>query len=406
MHGKVWFALVRTILKVSTVSAVCALLASATFAATGEYQQTRDGKTAVWNGSPKPGETASWAGARDKDGYATGFGTITWYTAQGAVYATYYGNMVNGKLEGPVNVHTGRRTAHAYFADGTRATAWAFGAAPSKMNVPEELVAKRRKAESEAPKPRVERAEAKKETKETPEKKAVTSETVRPVEQPPKPAIAETKPKSTPPVEPENIRPPIPESSPVSTPSPPPVAESTTIPTPEPTQSASSLIEPPTIPETSEPPNAVANETPRAPTPEPTVEQKSETAEPSPPPEPPKKSSLTDLTGPPSSLRDGSMPESSAPPKSETTSKSKSSGTRGVAELTDDEVVSLADTEARAKGYDLDQYQRPKADYSAVKDKWSLFYTLKESKSAGGDLQPFSATVDDKTRKVEIRRNF
>jgi hypothetical protein len=385
------------------VSAVCALLASVTLAAAGEYQQTRDGKTAVWNGSPKPGETASWAGARDKEGYATGFGTITWYTAQGAEYATYYGNMVNGKLEGPVNVHTGRRTAHAYFADGTRATAWARGSAPSKMNVPEELIAKRRKAESEAPKPRV---EAKKETKETPEKKAATSETMRPVEQPPKPAVAETNPKPTPPAESENVKRPVPKSSPVSTPSPPPVAESTTIPIPEPTQSASSLIEPPTIAERSEPPSTLANETPRVPTPEPAVEQKLETVEQSPPPEPPKKSSLTDLTGPPSSLRDGSMPESSAPPRSETTSKSKSSGTRGVAELSDDEVVGLADTEARAKGYNLDQYQRPKADYSAVKDKWSLFYTLKDSKSAGGDLQPFSATVDDKTRKVEIRRNF
>jgi hypothetical protein len=47
----------------------------------------------------------------------------------------------------------------------------------------------------------------------------------------------------------------------------------------------------------------------------------------------------------------------------------------------------------------------PKADYSTVKDKWTLFYNLEDPKMAGGDLQPFSVTVEDKTKKVEIRRN-
>ena len=366
------------------------LSASTALAAAGEYQQTRDGKTTVWNGSPKPGESASWAGSRDKEGYATGFGTVTWYNANGTVYAVYYGNMVNGKLEGPVNAHMGRRTAHAYFANGSRATGWARGAAPSKMNVPEELVAKRRKAESETPKPREERVQTK---KETTEKAVATSESVRPVEQPPKPAVA----KATP----ERTEPPTREPSPETTPSPPAVAEERA-PTPEPTQSASSLIEPPKIAETQETPSSFANETPPVSTPEPPIEQKSEAPAESPAHEEPKKSSLNDLTGPPSSLRTGA--ESSAPPRSET--KSKSSGTRGVADLSEDEAIGLADAEARSRGYNLDEYQRPKADYSAVKDKWSLFYTLKDSKAAGGDLQPFSVTVEDKTKKVEIRKNY
>ena len=371
------------------------LFASAAVLAAGEYQQTRDGKTTVWNGSPKPGESASWAGSRDKEGYATGFGTVTWYAANGTVYAVYYGNMVNGKLEGPVNLHLGRRTAHAYFANGSRATAWARGAAPSKMNVPEELIAKRRKAESEAPKPREERVEAKKE-----EKPAATLETIRPAEQPPKRAIAKATPKPTP-AEPERSEPPTREPSPETTPSPPAVAEERA-PIPEPTESASSLFEPPKIAETRETP--FANETPPASTPEPSAEQKSETPAPaeSPVREEPKKSSLNDLTGPPSSLRNGT--ESSASPKSET--KSKSSGTRGVADLSEDDAIGLADADAKSRGYNLDEYQRPKADYSAVKDKWSLFYTLKDSKTAGGDLQPFSVTVDDKTKKVEIRKNY
>lgn len=374
--------------------------AGAALSMAGEYQQTRDGRTTVWNVSPKSGETAAWSGSRDKEGYATGFGTITWYTAQGAVYSEYYGNMVNGKLEGPVNMHTGRRTAHAYFVDGGRVTAWARGRAPSQMNVPEELVAKRRKAESATPKTREERAEAK---KPATEKQAATSEAVRPIQPSPKPAVAETKPKPTPEKR-ESVEPPILETPPpVSTSSPPPIAETTTtIPTPEPTQSTSSLMEPPRIAETQESSSAFATETPQAPTPEPTVEQKPEIAEQSSTPEEPRKSSLTDLTGPPSSLREGSAET----PKSEARPRARSSGTRGVASLTEDDVIGLADAEARSKGAPLDRYQRPKADYSAVKDKWSLFYNLKDPKAAGGDLQPFSVTVEDKTRKVEIRRNY
>lgn len=381
------------------------LFATAAFAAAGEYQQTRDSKTTVWNGSPKPGESASWAGTRDKEGYATGFGTITWYNADGTVYAVYYGNMVNGKLEGPVNVHMGRRTAHSYFADGSRVTAWARGPAPSKMNVPETLVAKRRKAETEQPKPREERVQAKKETTEKP---AQSSDVVRPIEQPQKATVAATKPKPTP-AQPERTEPPTAEPSPESSASPPAVAEETrTVPTPEPTQSASSFSEPPKIAQTQETPSSLANDTPPVSTPEPSVEQKSKAPQESPTPEEAKKSgsegSLSELTGPPSSLRGGSVPESSAPPRSE--KKSKSSGARGVAELSEDEAIGLADAEARSRGYDLTGYQRPKADYSAVKDKWSFFYTLKDPKSAGGDLQPFSVTVEDKTKKVEIRKNY
>src|SRR2546430_265769 len=119
----------------------------------GEYQQTRDGKTLVWNATPKAGETMSWDGSRDRDGYATGFGDVTWYDSAGKVYALYYGNMVHGKFEGAVNFHTGNRTAHAYFVDGGRVTAWARGAAPSNMKVPADIVAQRRKAEAEPPPP-------------------------------------------------------------------------------------------------------------------------------------------------------------------------------------------------------------------------------------------------------------
>jgi hypothetical protein len=107
--------------------------------ADGTYQRTKDGKTVVWNDKPKPGDIATWSGDRDRDGYATGFGTLTWYTARelsGAgpkqtLYAYYFGNMIRGKFNGPVNGHSKGVTNHAVFTQGTRTGRWAAGPAPS-----------------------------------------------------------------------------------------------------------------------------------------------------------------------------------------------------------------------------------------------------------------------------------
>ena len=120
----------------------CVLLGFANVAlGDGVYQRTRDGKTLVWNNSHKPGDEATWSGDRDREGYAGGFGTLTWYTvdsqsgfAEPALYARYWGNMVLGKLDGPVNVHSKRKTHHAIFADGARVTHWAAGPAPSHLS--------------------------------------------------------------------------------------------------------------------------------------------------------------------------------------------------------------------------------------------------------------------------------
>ena len=115
----------------------------------GNYQSTRDGKTLVWNSQPKPGDVATWSGDRDRDDYARGFGRLAWYTrepdsSEPQLYARYWGRMVDGKLEGPVNVHTKGKTHHAIFINGTRATRWAPGTASSRANAQwRTLVAKR-----------------------------------------------------------------------------------------------------------------------------------------------------------------------------------------------------------------------------------------------------------------------
>ena len=65
-------------------SGLLALLITDT-AFAGRYQRTKDGTTRVWNENPKAGDLVTWSGARDAKGYATGFGTVTWFTPQNEV---------------------------------------------------------------------------------------------------------------------------------------------------------------------------------------------------------------------------------------------------------------------------------------------------------------------------------
>ena len=377
--------------------------------AEGEYQQTRDSKTMVWNGTPKPGETSSWAGDRDKENYASGFADLTWYTANGKVYVRYYGNMVHGKFEGAVNAHTNGRTVHAYFVDGGRVTGWARGRAPSRMNLPEEAIIEKRKAAAQ-------KIAAAQKPKPEPEKHltAAAPETA-------------TKPKA----EPEKIRSIASKSSatpaPVApAPKPPTVAEEKIALEREKTEKPASVFEPTPIPTKSEigiqksevsgsteisaPALGPATETTTQPSTQetaPVAERPVQNPEVSslPPGNRPSAAksdaniSLSALVGPPSSLRATSIPET-VPEKTERSISSASSTDK----LTEAEAISLADNEARIQGYHVDEYQRPKVDHSGVKGKWALFYGLKQDADAEENPIAFTVTVEDKTKKVEIRK--
>lgn len=115
----------------------------------GNYQSTRDGKTLVWNSAPQSGDVATWSGDRDRGDYAHGFGRLVWYTrdpesSEPELYARYWGRMVDGKFEGPVNVHAKGKTHYAIFIDGTRVTRWAPGTAPIRATAQwQRLVASR-----------------------------------------------------------------------------------------------------------------------------------------------------------------------------------------------------------------------------------------------------------------------
>jgi ketosteroid isomerase-like protein len=86
------------------------LFASVAYGA-GSYQRTRDGQTLVWRDVPERGEEATWSGKRDKNGFATGSGVLTWYKNEPNILDTrryvilinhYSGTMVRGKFKGAV----------------------------------------------------------------------------------------------------------------------------------------------------------------------------------------------------------------------------------------------------------------------------------------------------------------
>ncbi len=149
------------ITRILFVCAVALIVVQAASAARGEYQKTRDGRTSVWNNDPRPGDEAAWSGGRDHEGYAKGFGTLSWYTIQTktssaagpTLYARYYGNMVRGKFDGPVNVHVKRKTSHALFVNGARTTHWIAGRAPARAVMERRIEMANREQEQEEESP-------------------------------------------------------------------------------------------------------------------------------------------------------------------------------------------------------------------------------------------------------------
>ena len=63
--------------------------------------------------------------------------------------------------------------------------------------------------------------------------------------------------------------------------------------------------------------------------------------------------------------------------------------------------MDIADIEARTKGYDLGDYQLPKAEYNAATDTWSVGYVARDGDKDGKKL---SVTIQDKTGKAEVKK--
>jgi hypothetical protein len=141
--------------KSKTVSVRCLFICTALLLlvdavnAGGIYQHTRDGRTLIWNNYPSPDNEATWSGSRDSKGFATGYGTLTWYKVQrpivtgsniassrggavsGVMTNRYSGKMILGKFDGPVlNVDGRGKIFHATFVSGIKTTDWAAGTSP------------------------------------------------------------------------------------------------------------------------------------------------------------------------------------------------------------------------------------------------------------------------------------
>ena len=408
------------------LSGLLFLLVGGLLAAAGTYQKALDGKTLVWNSDPKPGDKVEWQGERDADGYATGLGTVTWYTGRSVAtldkavfFGRYYGNMVRGKLNGPVNVQARGRIAHAYFTDGVRTSPWAGGSAPEwKGGEPQPRTAGQKPTAT----PSIARAQTPEpmQTEESrPTPKPITNITpkadkTRKLTPSPPPAIekpAEEISSQSPTAPPEQAAATAAPSTPApagTTPTPEQIAATPLETRPMPEQVASTPVETPPAPEQTAPEVASHPEEAKPDLPEEKPALAAATPE-NPKPKakrtPPKVTqnqkvktkfdeSLRSLVRPPSTLREGSLPETPAPKE-----VAPSIGHGG---LSEGEAIELANAEATAQGIDLSNYAAPTADYSATKDMWSVLYGAKSAVNEEGVAKPLIVGVEDKTKKAYI----
>ena len=111
--------------------------------------------------------------------------------------------------------------------------------------------------------------------------------------------------------------------------------------------------------------------------------------------------SLRTLTGPPSSLHVKTPPETNPPAQISTPPIAAASPPTTGSKLTAVQAMDIADIEARTKGYDLGEYQLPKAEYNAASDTWSVGYVARDADKAGKKL---SVTIQDKTGKADVKK--
>lgn len=308
--------------------------------AEGTYQRTKDGRTRVWNNNPKRGDAATWSGDRDKDRYATGYGTLTWYTmkrqsvtgsnlpsAKYTVISHYSGIMVKGKLDGMVeNVDANGKIFHGTFIDGRKGNDWIAG--PASGPVSTAIALDQRRVELVP--------------------QAVVGD-ASPRE--PMPAPPAEGPRSSP----VSLHPPV-QSSDVTKQTAQPVSATKVTERPSPTidDSLQSLIGPASS-----------------------------------------ASSGMDVVAEPSSQASMPAPAATPPPPVTSTSSPPAAGPR----LTTTEVIGLADAEAHKQGYNPGEYRRPQTDYVATDETWSVSYHVMY---ADGASKHFTVSVDDKTKKTSF----
>ena len=351
--------------------------AAAAALAAGNYQRTKDDKTIVWNDDPKPGDAAEWLGDRDKENYATGMGKLIWYKGDGSLYARYQGKMLHGKLDGAVNVRSKGKTGHATFAAGKRINRWSPGPASSRAEANRRLTAQPSKENAEP-------ASAAAGAQRTMAKMSATEQRTAPAQA----QEDKARPAKQIVVKKESAKNPITQKQDIPAEGPPAGKKA------EDRGHKSEGSDQGPLPGTGAQNGAETTATSSV------GEKKNthplnagaeRTAEP--------KLEVDDFMGPPPALREDPIVEtpSTAEPQAATSPRTER-------QLTAEEAANLADTEASVHGYDLSQYQRTNADYSKVKREWSLSYDLKQAGSANEKAPHFRVSVDDATRKAEVKQ--
>jgi hypothetical protein len=418
--------------------------------ADGAYQRTEDRKkTFVWNNNPKPDDTATWSGGRDAEGYATGPGTLQWFrrdrsfttgsnvfSPKKTLISSYSGTMVHGKFSGSVMTVDHGKTYHATFVDGHEKGRWTAGPVVTKAESAETGAAAE-KPERTASATSTEVASKSSKTKKISEEKTqprVAEETSAdipaegPAESEVRPAIAQTA--SEEPEQSATPRAPVTRKAALAP------GAVRAIEHPTHTVAKKSEAEPArrsdrAKPEQTEKPSKIAKAASSQPAKAETQlsedipaegplsaeaektqspSSKSAIAESSPPStlnaqpasnETPVDNSLRTLTGPPSSLHVRTPPETNPPAQISTPPIAAVSSPTAGAKLTAVQAMDIADIEARTKGYDLGEYQLPKAEYNAASDTWSVAYVARD---AGKAAKKLSVTIQDKTGKAEVKK--
>jgi len=457
--------------------------------ADGTYQRTDDRKkTLVWNNDPKPEDAVSWSGDKDRDGYATGPGTLTWFRVDRkpmtgsnifgntkTPISNYTGTMVHGKLSGSVTTVDHGKTYHATFADGRKKGSWMAGSLITKAESAEPTVTAEKPERAEpatanqitSETESTEKISGKKSQARVAEEKtadvpaagpgeeeevsgqkskitkpaAANEENAGPAQKISQPRVAqassEEPDQSATPREPVTRKAALAPGAvrPIDRPTRTVTKKSETEPTvqserakPERIEKAKTVAKP----ASSQPPEAdtqlsedIPAEGPAAETKEENV-QRSTTASPvessprrtrtnaqqssvesSQPSakESPVDDSIRTLTGPPSSLHVNAPPppETNPPTQIPTPSTAAASPPPAPAgpKLTAVNAMDIADIEARTKGYDLGEYQLPKAEYNSTTDTWSVTYIPRDADSTAKKL---NVTIQDKNGKAEVKK--
>ena len=443
------------------VSIVTLVFAGRAFAE-GAYQRTDDRKkTIVWNNDPKPGDAAEWTGKRDSEGYADGPGTLTWLRTQKA-FATgsniagnkkmpisrYTGTMVHGKFVGAVTTVDHGKTYHARFVDGQRKGNWSLNpivakatsvestAAPTEPKK-EPKIAKAERVETPAAAPKAsEEAEPEPPTEGPDEaaaneitgQKSASVTTMVPAKEAEgstaeasskvsTPLIAqastEADESATPRQQPVTRKSALapgavraiekPGSQPEKKSEKPKEAKVTKSPKVEKAKAEPSIVER-EVQSPAEGPRATKAEKPQTPNPKPATEEPSQLSSLNVQPslaETPVDNSIRTLTGPPTSLRTKPSTPAAATTPEPTISVAPAPSVSAEPKLNAVQAMDIADIEARTKGYDLGEYQLPKAEYNAADDTWSVSYIARDKDKKGKRLH---VTIQDKTGKAEVQK--